>query len=139
MDTGDERLPSMGSQRVRHNKRHSFTHTLCLSQEVNPLLRPVDVLETLQLAGLDFCGQFFRFKYKFLDFKTLKFLVFLCLFGHAVPCGMRDHTSVARNQICAPLHWEHGEGNGTPLQYCCLENPMDRGVWWAEVHGVAKS
>ena len=33
----------------------------------------------------------------------------------------------------------HGEGNGTPLQYSCLENPMDRGAWWAVVHGVAKS
>ena len=32
-----------------------------------------------------------------------------------------------------------GEGNGNPLQYSCLENPMDRGVWWAPVHGVAKS
>ena len=32
-----------------------------------------------------------------------------------------------------------GEGNGTPLQYSCLENPMDRGPWWAAVHGVAKS
>ena len=32
-----------------------------------------------------------------------------------------------------------GEGNGTPLQYSCLENPMDRGAWWAPVHGVAKS
>ena len=31
------------------------------------------------------------------------------------------------------------EGNGTPLQYCCLENPMDGGAWWAAVHGVAKS
>ena len=32
-----------------------------------------------------------------------------------------------------------GVGNGTPLQYSCLENPMDRGAWWAAVHGVAKS
>ena len=31
------------------------------------------------------------------------------------------------------------EGNGTPLQYSCLENPMDRGAWWAAVHEVAKS
>ena len=31
-----------------------------------------------------------------------------------------------------------GEGNGTPLQYSCLENRMDRGAWWAAVHGVAK-
>ena len=32
-----------------------------------------------------------------------------------------------------------GEGNGTLLQYSCLENPMDGGAWWAAVHGVAKS
>ena len=32
-----------------------------------------------------------------------------------------------------------GEGDGTPLQCSCLENPMDRGAWWAVVHGVAKS
>ena len=32
-----------------------------------------------------------------------------------------------------------GEGHGNPLQYSCLENPMDRGVWWATVHGVTKS
>ena len=31
-----------------------------------------------------------------------------------------------------------GGGNGNPLQYSCLENPMDRGAWWATVHGVAK-
>ena len=33
----------------------------------------------------------------------------------------------------------HGEGNGTPLQHSCLENPMDGGAWWAAVHGVPKS
>ena len=32
-----------------------------------------------------------------------------------------------------------GEGNGNPLQYCCLENPMDRGAWWAAVHRIAES
>ena len=32
-----------------------------------------------------------------------------------------------------------GEGSGNPLQYFCLENPMDRRAWWATVHGVAKS
>ena len=32
-----------------------------------------------------------------------------------------------------------GEGNGTPLQYSCLGNPMNGGAWWAAVHGVAKS
>ena len=32
-----------------------------------------------------------------------------------------------------------GEGNGTPRQYSCLQNPMDGGAWWAVVHGVTKS
>ena len=32
-----------------------------------------------------------------------------------------------------------GEGNGSPLWYSCLENPMDRGAWWATVHRVAQS
>ena len=32
-----------------------------------------------------------------------------------------------------------GEGNGNPLQYSCLENPIEGGAWWAAVHGVAKS
>ena len=34
---------------------------------------------------------------------------------------------------------QNGEGNGTPLQYSCLENPMDGEGWWAAVHGVVKS
>ena len=37
------------------------------------------------------------------------------------------------------LGYQSGEGNGDPLQYSCLENPMDGGAWWAAVHGVAKS
>ena len=36
------------------------------------------------------------------------------------------------------LRSKKGEGNGNPLQYSCLENPMDGGAWWAAVHGVAK-
>ena len=35
--------------------------------------------------------------------------------------------------------WFNGEGNGNPLQYSCLENPMDGGTWWAIVHGIAES
>ena len=37
------------------------------------------------------------------------------------------------------LGWPPGEGNVNPLQYSCLENPMDRGAWWATVHRVTKS
>ena len=41
--------------------------------------------------------------------------------------------------ICVLCELFVGEGNDTPLKYSCLENPMDGGVWWAAVHGVAKS
>ena len=40
-----------------------------------------------------------------------------------------------------PLGWEDspGEGNSNPLQSSCLENSMDRGIWWGPAHGVTKS
>ena len=40
---------------------------------------------------------------------------------------------------CWGLGFDPWSGNGTPLQYSCLENPMDGGAWWAAVHGVTKS
>ena len=40
--------------------------------------------------------------------------------------------------ICLSLIITDGEGNGIPLQYLCLENPMDGGAWWARVYGVAR-
>ena len=54
-------------------------------------------------------------------------------------------TSEAHYHVCiyiiliAAPYCSVGEGNGTPLQYSCLENPMDGGAWWAAVHGVAQS
>ena len=44
-----------------------------------------------------------------------------------------------RVQFWGHVAFKIGEGNGTPLQYSCLENPMDGGAWWAAVHGVVKS
>ena len=43
------------------------------------------------------------------------------------------------NRNCDNVWEVGGEGNGTPLHYSCLENPMDGGAWWAAVHGVTKS
>ena len=51
----------------------------------------------------------------------------------ASACNARDLGSISG------LGRSPGEGNDNPLQYSCLENPMDRGPWWATVHGVAKS
>ena len=56
------------------------------------------------------------------------------------------HSSVGKESDCNAgdpgsvpgLGRSSGEGNGSPLQYSCLENPMDRGAWWAIVHGIAR-
>ena len=44
-----------------------------------------------------------------------------------------------QSRLVVARDWESGEGNGTPLQYSCLEDPTDGGTWWAAVHGVVKS
>ena len=51
----------------------------------------------------------------------------------ASACSAGDPGSIPESGISP------GEGNGNPLQYSCLENPMEWGPWWATVHGVAKS
>ena len=51
-------------------------------------------------------------------------------------CAVAEHT---RATLRAFLAMGRGEGNGNPLQYSCLENPVDRGAWWAAVHRVAQS
>ena len=68
-------------------------------------------------------------------------------YGHMTQAGLirffflksLDFTRmVLWTELCPPkMH--NGEGNGNLLQYSCLENLMDRGAWWATVHGVAKS
>ena len=55
-------------------------------------------------------------------------------------------SSVGKESACNAEDWgsipgsgrSPGKGNSNPLQYCCLENPMDRGAWQATVHGVAR-
>ena len=65
-------------------------------------------------------------------------------------CFQSKPFSITVIQVCAPstnaeeaeidlLYEVLGEGNGNPLQYSCLENPMDIEAWWAAVYGVAKS
>ena len=58
-----------------------------------------------------------------------------------VGCSPWDHEE---SDTTGRLHFHFslsciGEGNGNPLQYSCLENPRDRGAWWAVVYGVAQS
>ena len=59
-----------------------------------------------------------------------------------LPCGSHGKESVCNvgeSGSIPGLGRSLGEGNGNPLQYSCLENPMDRGAWEATVHGAAKS
>ena len=53
--------------------------------------------------------------------------------------GKESAYSVGDPGLIPGLGRSPGEGNGNPLRYPCLENLMDRGAWWAAVHGVAKS
>ena len=64
--------------------------------------------------------------------------------GHSDPCEVVSHCSFdllfSNNEWCwASFYVFVGEGNGYPLQYSCLENPIDEGAWQATVHGVTKS
>jgi len=53
--------------------------------------------------------------------------------------GKKNPPANAEDVGSVPGSWRSpGEGNGNPLQYSCLGNPMDRGTWLAPVHGVAK-
>ena len=94
------------------------------------------------------------------NFTNTIFIYFILL---SVLRGMWDFSFPTRDGTHAPPHWkcrvltigppeksltilifkkiscEPREGNGMPLQYSCLENPMDGAAWWAAVHGVAKS
>ena len=51
---------------------------------------------------------------------------------------VKNPLAMQETWVRAGLGRSPGEGNGNPLQYSCLENPMDRGIWWATVHGVHK-
>ena len=64
--------------------------------------------------------------------------------GSLVGCHLWGHTESDMTEATQQQQQQQQpaadrEGDGTPLQYSCLENPMDGGAWWAAVHGVAKS
>ena len=84
------------------------------------------------------------------------FFIHLSFHGHlgcfhvlaiAAPLWASLVAQVVNNSACSAgdlgsipeLERPHGEGNGNPLQYSYLGNPIDRGAWWARVHGVPES
>ena len=76
------------------------------------------------------------------DYENNSFICIVVRVVVGLPCGS-DCKESAHNagypDLIPGLGRSPGEGNGNPLQYSCLENPMGRGTWWATVHGVAQN
>ena len=76
----------------------------------------------------------------FKDFSSPLWLFCLCERAPLVAQMVKKPTSKVGDLGPVPESGRSpGEGNGNPLQYPCLENYMDRGTWWATVHGITKS
>ena len=71
---------------------------------------------------------------------ALNALLLFLLFGKLLlfPCSSVGKESAGDPGLIPGSGRSPGEGNGSPLQYSCLENPMDRGAWQATVHGVSR-
>ena len=97
------------------------------------------LLNFLLWIGVEFCKTF--------SLCLLGWSQVLLIWGILLMSFWTKHSSVGKSSACnagdlglVPGSGRSpGEGNGNPLQYSCLENPMDRGAWQAPVHGVAKS
>ena len=63
---------------------------------------------------------------------------FFCLLA-VIVAAVAERWRLSLAELLAPSDLQPLEGNGSPLQYSCLENPMDGGAWWAAVHGVVKT
>ena len=75
------------------------------------------------------------------DFKLLliEIHIFTYVYFIIYTAESKIHISSGPCNLCIYIYIYSGEGNGNPLQYSCLENPMDRGTWWTTIHGVAQS
>ena len=81
-----------------------------------------------------------KFDYNLCFSKFSPYLCFLYLPSHIVFLNFKLYaSSYCLFGLPTSRRQSLGEANGTPLQYSCLENPMDGGAWWAAVHGVVKS
>ena len=80
--------------------------------------------------------------YQWLEFNVINQIKEIRTISKGFPCGADGKEStcnVGDLGMIPRLGRSPGGRHGNPLQYSCLENPMDRGAWWATVHSVAKS
>ena len=104
--------------------RPAHSRPACSFEEVSPHVPPQHPLPFLSLFG-EHNISISRQEYPFLSKNSF------------LPC--KDRENLRHKKYKWNGTTKRGEGDGTPLQYFCLENPMDGGAWWAAVHGVAKS
>ena len=83
---------------------------------------------------------FFLSRLKYIIIFLILLPIYICLYPYQLPWWLSSKESAHQADLSL-TPWSGrspGEGNGKPLQYSGLGNPMDRGAWWATVHGVAK-
>ena len=114
---------------------------------VSPILNPLPPPSQSHPLGLSQCTGFecpvSRIDLGLVIYFTYGNIHVSMLFTHIIPSSLSPTESKSLFFISVSFVVFHigssGEGNGTPLQYSCLENPMDGEAWWAALHRVAKS
>ena len=128
-------LESMGSQRVRHDPAKHFRKFRCIHRVAKSRTQLSDFTFTFYFHALE------------KEMATHSSVLALRIPGTGEPGGLpstgshrvgHDRSDLAASAAAAAYNGIGG-GNGKPLQYSCLRNPMDRGAWWATVHGVTES
>ena len=129
-------LQSMGSQRVGHDWATSLSLFAFMhwrrKWQPTPVFLPGESQGRGSLVGCSLWGQRVRHNLATEHDLTGKIMLSPKVVKESA-CNAGDPGSTSG------LGRSPGEGNGNPLQYSCLENPMDKGIWWATVHGVTKS
>ena len=99
----------------------------------------VDIIYTAPAESWDPCQVFLVGKSLFYSKHVLSTSYINTLgFPHS-PVGKESACHAGDLGLIPGSGWSPGKGNGNPLQYSCLENPMDRGAWQATIHGVARA
>ena len=101
-------------------------------------MSPFQIQILLNKVGLFFWNYFYQ-SLLYLNGDLNYLLYIVCIQSSLAGYSPWGHNRVRHDLVTKQFYIYIGEGNGTPLQYSCLEYPMDGGAWWAAVHGITKS